>query len=353
VCRSGGGTITFLDSGWDGVAASRLSRGRGRGGRPGAGDALLVPKDGKDLPVRELGEEPFVKWDKGQGPGKSEVRVMQKLGRESVVLREGTDYYIGADGRAYFYNNVRTILEAQGAEVSFVPGEKKGESAINVTAVVGVSVLTLKEGVDYYIGRDGKAHYLGGPEPPGGEKPGAGTQQQTVSPGQTDADVPAQTSDVPHFIWPLPADANVTAWNSFDEKGSAHPDHLHRGEDFSTQAGTAVYAIADGTVLTVGFDNSRGNYIYVKHDESGYFSVYQHLKETSVSKSTRVTQGQTIGTVGDTGVGGTHLHIEIIQNPPDHDQPGDKPYYGPEIHPLPYHRNPNKLLPVPSSVEQR
>jgi hypothetical protein len=144
VCRSGGGMITFLDSGWDGVAASRAGAGRAE---------PMKPEGGKDLGVRALCEArgSVVDWEKGEEKGKSTITVTPMIGAKAV-LREGEDYYIGENGAAYFYNNVRTILEMQDRKVTFVPGESKGESAIRVTTAMGALVQTLKEGEDYYIG---------------------------------------------------------------------------------------------------------------------------------------------------------------------------------------------------------
>jgi murein DD-endopeptidase MepM/ murein hydrolase activator NlpD len=246
---------------------------------------------------------------------------MQKLGRESVVLREGTDYYIGADGRAYFYNNVRTILEAQGAEVSFVPGEKKGESAINVTAVVGGSVLTLKEGVDYYIGMDGKAHYLGGPEPPGGEKPGAAPAQPSTQPAPQET--PSQSSETSQFIWPLTLNERDIAVSCEYLDTVYHPK-VHRGMDIKAPRWTEIHAIADGTVLFVvsdkveGIDKTgRGNYVIINHG-NGYRAIYQHNIANNVMPGDKVFKNDVIAFVGNTGrSSGPHLHLEIMEGVPE------------------------------------
>lgn len=59
--------------------------------------------------------------------------------------------------------------------------------------------------------------------------------------------------------------------------------------------------------------NSYGNYVKIKHD-NGYYTLYAHLKYNSVTVGVgnRVTQGQVIGYMGNTGHSfGAHLHFEV------------------------------------------
>ena len=88
--------------------------------------------------------------------------------------------------------------------------------------------------------------------------------------------------------------------------------YIHKGLDFSTwRSGDAVLATASGQVVTVGFDNSFGNYIIIKHNH-GMYTRYAHLNSFRVRKGEAVSQGQIIGTIGNTGVStGPHLHYEV------------------------------------------
>ena len=88
--------------------------------------------------------------------------------------------------------------------------------------------------------------------------------------------------------------------------------YIHKGLDFSTwRSGDAVLATASGQVVTVGFDNSFGNYIIIKHNH-GMYTRYAHLNSFRVKKGETVSQGQIIGTIGNTGVStGPHLHYEV------------------------------------------
>ena len=121
-----------------------------------------------------------VEWERTE-EGKSRVTITYNDGREPQVLLEGLDYYI-KDDKSYFYNNVRTILEAQGVKVEWqeAPG---GGSTIGVRQG-GVLVKTLEEGTDYFIGADGKAHFLDmayGPLPPMKAQSGASSAKGTTS----------------------------------------------------------------------------------------------------------------------------------------------------------------------------
>ena len=79
------------------------------------------------------------------------------------VLDEGKDYYTGADGVAYYYSDVRASNAAKGTGVDYDP---KGRISLNY--IDGSSGL-LREGEQYYIGADGKAHYFSGPPSPNPE----------------------------------------------------------------------------------------------------------------------------------------------------------------------------------------
>ncbi len=65
--------------------------------------------------------------------------------------------------------------------------------------------------------------------------------------------------------------------------------------------GAKVYAAHAGTVSETDFDTEQGNYIIITHD-NGIETSYQHLKEILVMDGDPVAAGDTIGTVGKTGM---------------------------------------------------
>lgn len=81
-----------------------------------------------------------------------------------------------------------------------------------------------------------------------------------------------------------------------------------------------VYAIADGTIVSKGFQSANGNYVIIKHTTSmnkTYYSLYYHLDDYYEDK-TQVSKNDAIGIMGDTGTasGGEHLHLGITRDKP-------------------------------------
>lgn len=90
----------------------------------------------------------------------------------------------------------------------------------------------------------------------------------------------------------------------------------HRGVDYGAPTGTRVRAVADGIVEHAGWQGGYGNLVVVKHQGS-YSTAYGHLNGfgQGVRKGARVMQGETIGSVGQTGLAsGPHLHYEFRVN---------------------------------------
>jgi murein DD-endopeptidase MepM/ murein hydrolase activator NlpD len=89
-------------------------------------------------------------------------------------------------------------------------------------------------------------------------------------------------------------------------------DYYHRGLDYAAEAGSPVYAAADGIVGLVDYEANgfeiHGNTIGLNHGQ-GVTTMYLHLSEIYVREGDRVRAGETIGTVGSTGIStGPHLH---------------------------------------------
>ncbi len=88
----------------------------------------------------------------------------------------------------------------------------------------------------------------------------------------------------------------------------------HKGVDWATPTGTAVYASCGGTVAKAGWGSGYGYVVYINHPD-GRQTRYGHLSKVLVSAGQTVTQGQKIALSGNTGVStGPHLHFEILIN---------------------------------------
>jgi len=90
---------------------------------------------------------------------------------------------------------------------------------------------------------------------------------------------------------------------------------FHYGMDFTAPMGTDVYATGDGVIADVVSDRrGLGNHIVIDHG-FGYTSVYAHLERFNVRKGQKVSRGDVIAFVGNTGMSlAAHLHYEIKIN---------------------------------------
>lgn len=89
---------------------------------------------------------------------------------------------------------------------------------------------------------------------------------------------------------------------------------FHSGIDIAGSSGSPVYATAEGTVTSTGYDRSKGNYILINHT-GGLKTQYMHLSKITVKQGQKVEKGEVIGKMGSTGRStGTHLHYEVIKN---------------------------------------
>lgn len=88
---------------------------------------------------------------------------------------------------------------------------------------------------------------------------------------------------------------------------------MHEGIDLAGAMGSPIYVTADGTVTHAGWENGYGNMVEVRHD-FGMTTRYGHLSGIDVSVGQKVSRGDKIGAMGNTGRStGTHLHYEIRQ----------------------------------------
>lgn len=89
---------------------------------------------------------------------------------------------------------------------------------------------------------------------------------------------------------------------------------FHEGLDFPAAVGTAVYAAADGIVTTAVHSPDYGNLLKIEHG-AGLETRYAHNSRLLAKPGDRVTKGQKIALIGNTGRStGPHLHYEIRLN---------------------------------------
>lgn len=90
---------------------------------------------------------------------------------------------------------------------------------------------------------------------------------------------------------------------------------FHAGLDFSAPKGTPIYSTGDGVVLkTHKSKRGYGNTIEIDHGY-GYTTFYAHTSEIIAKRGDKVTRGQIIAKVGNTGKStAPHLHYEVRKN---------------------------------------
>ena len=104
------------------------------------------------------------------------------------------------------------------------------------------------------------------------------------------------------FIWPV--DGGIVTQGI----------HGYNGIDIGAPRGTSIYAAAPGVVIIAranGWNGGYGSYVVIAHD-NGTQTLYGHMSKVTAQVGDRVTQGETIGYVGNTGKStGMHLHFEV------------------------------------------
>ena len=88
----------------------------------------------------------------------------------------------------------------------------------------------------------------------------------------------------------------------------------HAGIDIAAPVGTAILAPADGVVIFSGAKAGFGNFIMVAHGY-GVVTRYGHNHQNMVQPGQKVSRGEQIATVGDSGrTTGPHVHYEVLIN---------------------------------------
>lgn len=132
---------------------------------------------------------------------------------------------------------------------------------------------------------------------------------------------PVVTPDVT-FVSPMQCGNIIKEWSAdipvFSDTMEDYRVHL--GVDIEADAGTAVFAAANGKVESVTFDPMMGETIVLSHG-GGYTTVYRNLQTkiaSGIEAGKTVSAGDVIGYVGDTALVEIselpHLHFEILRD---------------------------------------
>jgi len=142
--------------------------------------------------------------------------------------------------------------------------------------------------------------------------------------------VPLAIRPTDHFYFVRPIPSGEVNWpNPRYRYGSTAfgEESTHTGVDLGAARNTPVLAAGAGEVTWVGYGLYRGVYdptdpyglaVAIRHDfghqDQLLYTAYGHMQSTNVWPGQRVSAGEQIGTVGDTGhASGPHLHFEVRQ----------------------------------------
>lgn len=126
------------------------------------------------------------------------------------------------------------------------------------------------------------------------------------------------TPGTPVFRWPLdnPYITQYFGYTKFAQSG-AYGGSQHNGMDLGAPVGTKLYAPLTGTVRNIGNTDavpgcySWGKWLLIDHP-NGLSSMFAHLSHIAVTPGQKVSTGDIVGYVGNTGYStGPHLHYTV------------------------------------------
>jgi murein DD-endopeptidase MepM/ murein hydrolase activator NlpD len=158
-------------------------------------------------------------------------------------------------------------------------------------------------------------------------------------PGGRPAYYDVQGRSLRRFFLKSPLKFGGSVSSSFS-KARVHPVlrilRPHLGIDYRAASGSPVVAVANGVVVSAGWNGDAGRMVHLRH-ASGYETFYMHLSSIAVRTGQRVGQGDLIGRVGTSGLStGPHLDYRVKRN-------------GSYINPLQLHKTLPPGEPIPAA----
>jgi murein DD-endopeptidase MepM/ murein hydrolase activator NlpD len=102
-----------------------------------------------------------------------------------------------------------------------------------------------------------------------------------------------------------------SAFSAMREHPILHLARPHEGIDISAPMGSPIEAPAAGIVIDTGWETGYGNTVTINHG-FGIVTKFAHASKFLVKKGQRVSRGERIALVGNTGLAtGPHLHYEV------------------------------------------
>ncbi|MEC9464469.1 MAG: M23 family metallopeptidase [Myxococcota bacterium] len=151
------------------------------------------------------------------------------------------------------------------------------------------------------------------------EPPAEAMESEITEPNESEENWQVPPTSAPSAIvetllleWPLAATGITSLYGP-------RPDPVedrvgfHYGVDMSAAYGTEVMSSASGIVISAGWNGGHGRRVVVQH-RYGYRTSYSHLSQIIAIPGHRISAGQTVGLLGNSGRStGPHLHFEVTR----------------------------------------
>lgn len=216
---------------------------------------------------------------------------------------QGQDYY-NNHIKAFFEKEENTVNETTNETINEIVSESKvNEEVINQNVV---SEENLNEQQNNTVVEGG----IGG-----GEDEVNISSNEVIETSSDEEEIPLTQMEIDakeikqNYSLILPLKGTVTS-----RFGPRTPTEIvsanHAGIDIGVNEGTVFIASMEGTVTSVSSQGGYGNHVYIQNGD--VITLYAHCKTIYVKKGDKISQGQKIGEVGQTGnATGPHLHFEV------------------------------------------
>ena len=202
------------------------------------------------------------------------------------------------------YEAAERAKAAAAAQIAALIAELNAQNAAIAAAQAGTQEPSGESGGEGGSGENGGAQTEGGEAP--AQEPASGV----VSAGSVGV------TGTGSLMWPVPSGHTVTSRFGYRIHPITGEERFHSGMDIDGygNAGGAIVACDSGVVSMAAWYGGLGNCAIIDHG-NGMQTVYGHMSGFAVSQGDTVSQGQTIGYLGQTGVAtGVHCHLEIFVN---------------------------------------
>lgn len=192
---------------------------------------------------------------------------------------------------------------------------KKKKGIYYILLAVGVLLLAAATVLTVWFTTNGRGDVA---ENPPIDTPDDPDDDNKDDPDEPDEPTGPSEPEAPAYVRPIAVETCSVEYNAVYVNDTTNFIYRHKAVDFAAEAGTEVYAMADGTVTVISLSEELGNLITIDHGD-GLTTTYRFVEPTqSLKVGAKVEQGAVIGTVaeayGSEAADGAHLHLEIAKD---------------------------------------